>query len=597
MRFLRALYSNNRCFASFDGEQFFLYLIESGILQGCPLSGSLFVIAADPLLRMLEALFPNATIKAFADDLGGVFPSLRNITLLENTFKEFAQISGLHLKPAKSKILPLGREPTCENLDEVRATVRLLAPAWGSIGVATAGEYLGFQVGQTGGTLASWVKPARKYAERALQLGAAGLSAAEGAILYNTSVAAVLGYVEQLCPLDATVAKLEQGAVERSLHAPHNAVPKGLLRFGGQFGMVSIVALAERSSAALARTSRITCTSWHSWAVKLREARDAHGPLVNTALRGEAKRDYKWWHSEAFVDALGRADREAPSTASLLADNDNVTRPGRPLKLQAALYKWYIGNGTLAASAELLVTRVERLTLSAVAERPLLLLKLEASLANMKNLSPQVAWSTLRSLTNAWVTKSRMGASKTTCLFGCVEEGNYDGLKHYLGCGILWATIQCEWSRLGGGMIAELPAERLTLLDPATPPKAWTQIAGALLVATDVYHTVSRKPGFDLASEVRASIANARNHGLLKLEKLEWNSGSPARTAAAGTVEHNSTRSTTDQDKGAELAVRMRTGTVEMFRDTRHCPTSRNFRDCGAQRQLHSEASTTSYLG
>jgi hypothetical protein len=76
-------------------------------------------------------------------------------------------------------------------------------------------------------------------------------------------------------------------------------------------------------------------------------------------------------------------------------------------------------------------------------------------------------------------------------------------------------------------MIAELPAERLTLLDPATPPKAWTQIAGALLVATDVYHTVSRKPGFDLASEVRASIANARNHGLLKLEKLEWNSGSP----------------------------------------------------------------------
>ena len=161
LRFLRALYSSNRCFASFDGEQFFLYLIESGILQGCPLSGSLFVIAADPLLRMLEALFPNATIKAFADDLGGVFPSLRNITLLENTFKEFAQISGLHLKPAKSKILPLGREPTCENLDEVRATVRLLALAWGRIGVATAGEYLGFQVGQTGGTLVATVLPNR----------------------------------------------------------------------------------------------------------------------------------------------------------------------------------------------------------------------------------------------------------------------------------------------------------------------------------------------------------------------------------------------------------------------------------------------------
>ena len=129
------------------------------------------------------------------------------------------------------------------------------------------------------------MKPARKYAERAQQLGAAGISAAEGAILYNTSVAAVLGYVEQLCPIDATVAKLEQGAVERSLHAPHNAVPKGLFRFGRQFGMVSIVALAGRSLAALARASRITCTSWRSWADKLREARDEHGPLMNAALR------------------------------------------------------------------------------------------------------------------------------------------------------------------------------------------------------------------------------------------------------------------------------------------------------------------------
>ena len=109
----------------------------------------------------------------------------------------------------------------------------------------------------------------------------------------------------------------------------------------------------------------------------------------------------------------------------------------------------------------------------------------------------------MRSLANAWVTKSRMGSSKTVCMFGCGEEGKYDGLKHYLGCGSLWDTIQCEWSRLGGGLL-EIPTERLTRLDPATPPKEWTQIAGALLVATDVYHTISRKPGFDLASEVRS---------------------------------------------------------------------------------------------
>ena len=47
-------------------------------------------------------------------------------------------------------------------------------------------------------------------------------------------------------------------------------------------------------------------------------------------------------------------------SAPLLAINVNVTRQGRPLKLPAALYNWYFGNGTLPASAELQVNRVER---------------------------------------------------------------------------------------------------------------------------------------------------------------------------------------------------------------------------------------------
>ena len=145
MHFLEALYySNNQCFANFDGKQFFLFCIESGILQGCPLSGSLFVIATDPLLRMLATVFPDATIKAFADDLGGVFEKLANLTNLEQIFDGFATISGLHLKPSKSKIIPLGREPSGDNLEEVRSYVRELAPTWGCIGVGTAGEYLGF---------------------------------------------------------------------------------------------------------------------------------------------------------------------------------------------------------------------------------------------------------------------------------------------------------------------------------------------------------------------------------------------------------------------------------------------------------------------
>ena len=76
-------------------------------------------------------MFPEATVKAFADDLGGVFKKLADLTKLEEIFDNFAAISGLHVKPAKSKIIPLGREPNNANFEEVRSIVRELAPAWG----------------------------------------------------------------------------------------------------------------------------------------------------------------------------------------------------------------------------------------------------------------------------------------------------------------------------------------------------------------------------------------------------------------------------------------------------------------------------------
>ena len=413
-------------------------------------------------------------------------------------------------------IIPLGREPNEDNLEEVRSLVRTLAPAWGGMSVDSAGEYLGFQVGQKGGTIASWRKPARKYAERALQLGTAGLSAAEGSYLYNSSVAAVLGYVEQLCPTGKEVTKLEQGAIERALHAPHNSVPMGVLSFANQFGMISIVSLAVRSKAALARTARSTCTSWRYWSEELRKARLDHGPMVNLVPGNEALRDMGWWDSDAFADALARADREAPAKSFVFEWNaSRSSRRSRPLKLQAAFYNWFSDAGSLAVAAELLVSRVERLTEGLASERPLLLRKLETTLGHMKGLSPQGAWAVLRSLTNGWVTKSRTGSSITTCSFCCGSDGNYDGLKHYLKCDTFWDAINNEWIQLGGGRLLAKPSERLTLIDGEPSKLEWENQAAALLIATDVYHTIRHKMAFDLHAEARASIANARNHGLI----------------------------------------------------------------------------------
>ena len=77
--FFVALYTDNKCYAVFGGVKRFLYKILSGILQGCPASGSLFVLAIDPLLRMFKSRFEGGRTKAFADDLATMLTKLRQI--------------------------------------------------------------------------------------------------------------------------------------------------------------------------------------------------------------------------------------------------------------------------------------------------------------------------------------------------------------------------------------------------------------------------------------------------------------------------------------------------------------------------------------
>ena len=52
---IKSFYFWCRTSSSINGEVRFLFRIVSGVLQGCPLSRILFVIAIDPLLRFIES--------------------------------------------------------------------------------------------------------------------------------------------------------------------------------------------------------------------------------------------------------------------------------------------------------------------------------------------------------------------------------------------------------------------------------------------------------------------------------------------------------------------------------------------------------------
>ena len=99
--FLKSLYENIRCVGCFDGVSIFLYLIQSGIIQGCPASGSVFVLVVDGFLKLLNTIEKEATTRAFADDIGSVIPALHMLPKYYRAFNVFERISGLGLKATK----------------------------------------------------------------------------------------------------------------------------------------------------------------------------------------------------------------------------------------------------------------------------------------------------------------------------------------------------------------------------------------------------------------------------------------------------------------------------------------------------------------
>ena len=55
----RALYDGNQGYTSIGGLITWIFEVGCGVLQGCPFSGTLFVIAIDPLLHMFEKYIHN----------------------------------------------------------------------------------------------------------------------------------------------------------------------------------------------------------------------------------------------------------------------------------------------------------------------------------------------------------------------------------------------------------------------------------------------------------------------------------------------------------------------------------------------------------
>ena len=101
------LYRMKKAYMNTHKGIIFMSVVLSGVLQGCPLSGSLFVIAVDPLLHMFSICLENSSLaraRACADDIGLAIHEFKHLPIVETKISDFECVSGLQSKAVRCNI-------------------------------------------------------------------------------------------------------------------------------------------------------------------------------------------------------------------------------------------------------------------------------------------------------------------------------------------------------------------------------------------------------------------------------------------------------------------------------------------------------------
>ena len=82
----------------------YLFAFLCGVLQGCPMSASLFIFAIIPFLIHFEKILVGkyyGVVRACADDIGLCLTDFRSLGKVHSVFQAAKTLSGLTLKPKK----------------------------------------------------------------------------------------------------------------------------------------------------------------------------------------------------------------------------------------------------------------------------------------------------------------------------------------------------------------------------------------------------------------------------------------------------------------------------------------------------------------
>jgi hypothetical protein len=276
------------------GQRWGSLAIRSGIRQGCPASGSLFVLAMDPCIRfIMAALGPKRGIlSAFADDLAAAVKNLYEaLAILARAFQIVGLCSALVLHPGKVVVIPLWKFVE----SEVREAISAVAPFLAEARIQDHGKLLGVFVGP-GAPTRQWTSVRQELRSRSRFLASLGMAWSGVLPLFRSHVLPVASHIAQMCPMPAHLYRTEESCMAVILKTPYRAVPAPLLFNGKSFGLgLDVPDLRTLGKAATFRAAESSGVL-EEVARELTRARASREINISPFLRNWTRAGVRWSH-------------------------------------------------------------------------------------------------------------------------------------------------------------------------------------------------------------------------------------------------------------------------------------------------------------
>ena len=425
---------------------FFTFML-SGVIQGCPLSGTLFAIAMDPVLTIMNKKIEQRDlghVRACADDIGIVLRSLSSLSVSHPIFSATKLASGLDLKPTKCNIIPLGQMNNVTKQHIYQWLIDNL-PEWKDFNALECAKYLGFYL-DPGVSMHSYNAPFYKWACRAKEISSANIGPAASAFACNTEAASTLSYIGQLLLFPSTLFNQQDALMFSLLNIPYKGLGASLpFHLKTHTGGLSFTCIRTYNLAALSRTALVTVDVWHQHFNALTNY--SHTCNLNQYMSGRLCPLH--WRTDPIAVTLSHAANFFQEfmewhmhTTRLLNQTTNLPKP------QANIYKAmlpHIQHDSTCHNLELRATRIFGDPPPPLLTRfnwPNFLVKLTAAPP-----IPHIKIHVLKTLLNCWPTSHRMHeVLRRSCIFGCMhgpttQSIHKDSIIHDSLCNVLWSYV------------------------------------------------------------------------------------------------------------------------------------------------------------